>query len=296
MIQKNLKINQFLALVACLAVLALPVLNALIVEPGFSAFFKDVAEKKLIRVASQMTGLLEYDQNLTMKTPLSDEFLIKLESVRDLLEMRKVKVFTPEGQILHSSDAKDIGNFTRHNFFPELIENQQTRTWIKHQRHPETGEEQLIVEIYVPIVKKARAIGAFELYYDMTNMKRGLARVIGKINMVVIASSLLLLAAVLVSAYLSRRSYLLWLAAEGEKDRLITELTAALNEVKTLRGILPVCSFCKKIRDDSGYWEQVDVYLQQHSGADISHGICPSCAEEHYPEIYQKIKARQDQN
>jgi len=63
------------------------------------------------------------------------------------------------------------------------------------------------------------------------------------------------------------------------------ELQQALKEIKTLRGILPLCSFCKKIRDDKGYWEEVDVYIHKHSQADISHGICPECAKEHYPDL-----------
>ena len=72
---------------------------------------------------------------------------------------------------------------------------------------------------------------------------------------------------------------------EKEREKLITELQTALAEVKTLRGILPLCSYCKKIRDDKGYWEQVDVYIHKYSQADISHSICPECAKEHYPDL-----------
>lgn len=68
------------------------------------------------------------------------------------------------------------------------------------------------------------------------------------------------------------------------------ELQKALDEVKQLKGILPICSFCKKIRSDSGYWEQVDIYLQKHSEADVSHGICPECLEKYYPEEFNKIQ------
>jgi len=73
--------------------------------------------------------------------------------------------------------------------------------------------------------------------------------------------------------------------AEDEREKLIKELQEALKEIKTLRGILPICSFCKKIRDDKGYWEQVDVYIHKHSQADFSHSICPECAKEHYPDL-----------
>ena len=72
--------------------------------------------------------------------------------------------------------------------------------------------------------------------------------------------------------------------AEEEREKLIDELQEALKEIKTLRGILPFCSFCKKIRDDKGYWEKVDVYIHKYSQADISHSICPDCLKKHYPD------------
>ena len=75
-------------------------------------------------------------------------------------------------------------------------------------------------------------------------------------------------------------------AAEMERDKTILNLEKALEEVKTLRGILPICSYCKKVRDDEGYWEQVDIYIHKHSQADISHSICPACVKKHYPYIH----------
>jgi hypothetical protein len=71
---------------------------------------------------------------------------------------------------------------------------------------------------------------------------------------------------------------------KGLEDTVIT-LKKALGEVKTLRGILPICSFCKKIRDDKGYWDQVEVYISQHTDADFSHSVCPECMAKHYPGI-----------
>ena len=77
---------------------------------------------------------------------------------------------------------------------------------------------------------------------------------------------------------------------EKEKEELIRELQKALSEVKILRGFLPICAHCKKIRDDEGYWQQIEQYIQEHSEAVFSHGICPSCAKHLYPEIMEKIK------
>ncbi len=78
--------------------------------------------------------------------------------------------------------------------------------------------------------------------------------------------------------------------AEKEKEELIAQLKKALGEIKTLQGILPLCTFCKKIRDDKGFWEQVDVYIRDHTQARISHGLCPDCAKEHYAEFYAELK------
>ena len=74
--------------------------------------------------------------------------------------------------------------------------------------------------------------------------------------------------------------------ADAEKSKVIAELQEALAEVKTLSGLLPICATCKKIRDDQGYWNQIEAYIGEHSEAEFSHGICPGCAKKLYPEIY----------
>lgn len=69
----------------------------------------------------------------------------------------------------------------------------------------------------------------------------------------------------------------------------------ALVEIKTLRGIIPICSHCKNIRDDEGYWQQVEIYVRDHSEAEFSHSICPDCMQKHYPDVYNKIdRGKQD--
>ena len=65
----------------------------------------------------------------------------------------------------------------------------------------------------------------------------------------------------------------------------IDELQRALSEIKTLRGIVPICASCKKIRDDAGFWQQVEVYVHDHSEAEFSHGICPECMKRLYPQF-----------
>jgi len=68
-----------------------------------------------------------------------------------------------------------------------------------------------------------------------------------------------------------------------EKDQLIGQLRETLADVKTLSGLLPICASCKHIRDDNGYWHQVESYIQQHSSAVFTHGLCPKCSQKFYP-------------
>jgi CheY-like chemotaxis protein len=67
--------------------------------------------------------------------------------------------------------------------------------------------------------------------------------------------------------------------AEREKEKVIAQLQTAIEEIQTLSGMLPICAACKKIRDDSGYWNQIENYISEHSNAEFSHSICPDCAK-----------------
>jgi PAS domain S-box-containing protein len=76
--------------------------------------------------------------------------------------------------------------------------------------------------------------------------------------------------------------------AEEEQERLIGELQHALAEVRRLSGLLPICASCKKIRDDQGYWQQIEAYIQDHSEAEFSHSVCPECAKKLYPDLFEE--------
>ena len=75
--------------------------------------------------------------------------------------------------------------------------------------------------------------------------------------------------------------------AAKERDKLIQDLQSALDNVKTLQGLIPICSNCKKIRDDKGFWNQVEGYIMKHSDATFTHGLCPECGEELYGDLYR---------
>ena len=75
-----------------------------------------------------------------------------------------------------------------------------------------------------------------------------------------------------------------------EKDELIAKLQEALDKVKKLSGLLPICSSCKKIRNDEGYWKQIESYISEHSEAEFTHSICPDCFKKLYPNLIYDVK------
>lgn len=82
---------------------------------------------------------------------------------------------------------------------------------------------------------------------------------------------------------------------EEEREKLVNELKDALAEVKQLSGMLPICAGCKKIRDDKGYWNQIEVYIRDHSEAEFTHGLCPDCEKKAYEEL-DRLKKERDKN
>jgi hypothetical protein len=79
---------------------------------------------------------------------------------------------------------------------------------------------------------------------------------------------------------------------EAEREKLITELKAALAEVKTLSGMIPICGWCKSVRSDQGYWQSVEQYVRSHTDATFSHGMCPSCTEKFKADILKGNPAK----
>ncbi len=77
--------------------------------------------------------------------------------------------------------------------------------------------------------------------------------------------------------------------AEQEREKLISELQDAMSRIKTLSGLLPTCAWCRKVRDDDGYWKKVETYIEEHSDASFTHGICPECLQKNDPESYKEF-------
>ncbi len=79
-----------------------------------------------------------------------------------------------------------------------------------------------------------------------------------------------------------------------EKEKALSDLHAEQDKVKTLSGFIPICAHCKKIRDDQGFWDQVESYIGKYADVEFTHGICPQCAEKYFPEFYDKLSGEKD--
>jgi hypothetical protein len=82
--------------------------------------------------------------------------------------------------------------------------------------------------------------------------------------------------------------------AEQDRLKLIDKLQQALSELETLRGLLPICACCKKIRDDHGYWNHIESYLRKHTLADFTHTLCPDCVKQFYPDLWKKMETSKE--
>jgi hypothetical protein len=94
----------------------------------------------------------------------------------------------------------------------------------------------------------------------------------------------------------SKRAEVNSIQSESKLNATVLDLQKALSEVKTLQGIIPICSHCKKIRDDHGSWQSLEQYIHEHSDAQFSHGVCQDCAQKYYPDIDFTMKANKGHN
>ena len=143
-------------------------------------------------------------------------------------------------------------------------------------------EQEVLSLIMLPLKTNYRTLGLLEIYEDVesreyTNQEMHLAE-----NLAFQAAGALENAQLYAKAQneiLERKK------VEKDLEQYVQKLEKALLDVRTLEGFIPICASCKKVRDDSGYWNQVESYIKDHSDAEFSHSICPDCAKELYPDL-----------
>jgi hypothetical protein len=275
------------------AVIALPIYNIFFLTPAFTDFIAKNTESSLIQVASQMASELVLVESEITSDSFPDHFQDELERIRKMLGLWKVKVYSISGEMLYSSPPDGTGYVKKGgDFFREIVTDRKPNALVIKKvtdANEKKNGEMTLIETYVPITNGDKVVGVFEIYSDITDSKLDLDKLRLRSNGTLFAISVMLLLAVFVSVKKANRNITERMKIEAEREKLIQELQKALTEVKKLSGFLPICASCKKIRDDQGYWNQIEEYIRTHSEAEFSHGICPECSKRLYPN-FRKIK------
>jgi hypothetical protein len=279
-----------LLIVSILIVILLPAYNALFVYPSVTKLFTETITKDATSIAKHfMSTFAGRTGELTEKS-FDLQVLEETNRLREDFGLTKLKIFSKSGKILFSTDPKEIGMMNNEPYFQEIVGRGSVYSKVVKKNSDSLEHQRMLVDVvetYVPLMKDGVFMGAFEIYYDITEKKQSLERLllISYIIVIVLALSVLIIS--VMNVVKEKRRLTERKRAEEEREKLIVELQNAMAEVKTLSGLLPICSSCKKIRDDQGYWNQIEVYISGHSTATFSHSICPECGKKLYPEYFK---------
>ena len=233
----------------------------------------------------QMENLTSVDRNGVTEVRLEQSKVTVIDSYfRKYLpnfNILKVKIYAPDKKIIFSTDPKIIGKTDSDNNRLKRALRGNTDSHIEKKDKmldltDETKFNVAVVETYVPIRVSNNIIGVFEIYTDVTRYTQDIARIVT--NTILRLAIILLI--VFGCAYLVIKNLINVLKETQQQlaDKVL-ELEGALSAVKQLEGIIPICSWCKKIRDDGKSWHQLEEYISHHSEAKFSHGVCPECYE-----------------
>ena len=278
-------------IVSIMLVTTLPLYDYLVIRPSFDKFLTESTNDEALKIANHfVTRFLPKETGLsknTIKYYVSGD----IENFQSDFRLTQFKIFSNSGEIIFSSDPKEIGNINNQRYFHEIVTKGKVITK-GVQKETKSLEGQVmsvdVVETYVPLMSDGIFLGAFEIYYDITARKKQLDKLLFRSSALVfvIASGLLL--AIIVILFIENKTISKRKQMEKEREKLIAELQDAAAKIKTLSGFLPICSSCKKIRDDKGYWKQIESYIRDHSEAEFTHSMCPICAKKFYPEFFQE--------
>ncbi|KAB0670309.1 hypothetical protein F6V30_09145 [Oryzomonas sagensis] len=216
--------------------------------------------------------------------PVIDRYFRTYLSNFDIL---KVKVYTPAGKIVYSTDRKIIGHTDADNrrlarALTGAVDSHTEKKDRMLDLRDETKFNIAVVETYIPIRAGNEVIGVFELYTDVTPYSRAIVHIV---TLTVACLAGILLSVLVCACLVIRRGTGILKDTQQELAHKVLLLEEALANVKHLEGIIPICMYCKKIRDDKASWQQLEQYISNHSEARFSHGICPECYEKQLQEI-----------
>lgn len=204
-----MKFLRSLIAAALAAAIILPAITFLVILPAHRDFIIQITEERLVTVANHMADTIHMDSPLMGGHILQADDIAELEKYRRVVNLWKIKIFSPDGVIVHSTDAEEIGNLTGKGFFPELLAKGVALSLItdKEQVLPtrEVRSRQ-VIETYVPIRAHGQTMGVFEVYYDITDLFDRLRRITHTSYAIVLSVFACLLVMLLLSVRQTRKS------------------------------------------------------------------------------------------
>jgi hypothetical protein len=278
-------------IVSIMLVTTLPLYDFLVIRPSFDKFLTESTNDEALKIAKHfVTRFLPKETGLSKNT-IRYYVSGDIENLQSDFRLTKFKIFSNSGEIIFSSDPKEIGDFNNQKYFHEIVAKGKVIT-MGIQKKTKSLEGQVmsvdVVETYVPLMIGDNFQGAFEIYYDITARKQQLDKLLSRSSALVFVIALGLLLSIIIILFIENKTISKRKQVEKEREKLIAELQDAATKIKTLSGLLPICSNCKKIRDDKGYWKQIESYIRDHSEAEFTHSMCPICAKKFYPEFFQE--------
>jgi PAS domain S-box-containing protein len=391
-------------IISVIIAVTLPATVILYIFPLFSAYIQKNNQDEAVRVAKHLMLMIVPDLNGLNKNYLPAESQKKLQKTTEEFNLIKLKIFSKPGRVLYSTTSNDIGVLNKNRYFQDIVARGRVYTKVV-EKGEKSLEHQIInadvVETYVPIMKRDKFVGAFEIYYNLTDNQKRLEKLLSNSSIILIFLTISLWGAnffVLIKAghnidqreradnalreseekyrsitesmvnamYICSPDFRVefmnsamikkigydatggrcfktiygldekcpWCIHEKvqkgevvtteivnpkdgctynvshspifhengsiskmtifrditqskllevEREKLIKELKDALDQVKQLSGLLPICASCKRIKDDKGDWHQIESYIRDHSEAEFTHGICQECVKKLYP-------------
>lgn len=269
----------------------LPAYDVLVIFPSFTNLLIKSTKDDTESIARHLASMLISEKSDLNEATILEDLLREIKELKINFDLKRLKVFSKSGEVLYSTNVSDIGLVNNRNYLNEVLTLGKVHSKFIH-RDAESLEGQKmavdVVEIYVPLISGGQVLGAFEIYYDITARKIQLDKLLSRSSVIVFTLAFILSTVIVLLLFKENKTSVERKRAEAEREKLIKELQDAIARINKLNGLLPICAHCKKIRDDKGYWNQIESYIREHSEAEFSHGICPECAQKLYPEFFVK--------
>lgn len=277
-------------IVSFLSVIVYPIYLFVFLYPSFQNMIikeKESDAKEIVSYIVQEADIRTSVQNKWAEYLTLDQ-MDQLKAFIENFNLIKMRVFSDQGLIVYSTLEDEIDQTNNKEYFKNIVKKGNIFSkYVKKGKASADGNHigNDVVEIYVPIMKGEIFEGAIEVYYDITPQVTEY-NTLFKISNIIISIIAIILIFVIILTFKK--------ACENIKDKKRVEeklniqkieLNNAIEEIHSLQDIIPICSYCKKVRDDKGFWEQVGDYINKHSNVSVSHGICPDCVKKHFPDL-----------